>query len=131
MPRTLIIVVAGFVVFASGCAPIEQSQSAGDARPGPCFVGSQLSNFRVEDERTVYVRSRQGDVYRLDTPPGCFDAGTVTVRISSRDRPSNRICIGDQARVEVGRNASTPLACIARVSGPITDSSVSGLPARR
>ena len=124
----ILLAIAG----ASGaCAPVNQPVAAGQSTAAQaCFTGDQVENFRVADSGAVYVRSRQGNVYRLDVPSSCFDAGTTTISVTPDVSVSRRICAGDQARVQVGRSSANPLTCIARVSGPVTDSSVSGLPSR-
>ena len=120
------------VMAASGaCAPIDQPMTTGQSSAAEaCFTGDQVENFRVADSSTLYVRSRQGNVYRLDAPSSCFGPGTTTIGVTPYVSVNPRICVGDQARVQVGTSSAVPLTCIARVSGPVTDSSVSGLPSR-
>ena len=127
LPALIVLVLAG-----AGCAPADPSGLGVDAdlASGRCFRAGQIHTFHVAD-RVAYVRSNQGDVYRLAAPGSCFDAGTASLTVEPYLGVSERLCVGEEARVRVTRTASTPLTCVARVEGPITDSSVSGLPARQ
>jgi len=98
---------------------------------GQCFEGGAVTNFNVQDRQTLYVSSRQNYVFRLDTAPNCFSAGTDSVVITPFGGASSRICTGGQARVSVKQDGAPPLTCIAQVSGPIRDSAISGLPGRK
>lgn len=113
------------------CAPIEGGGSAGpSADVTQCFDSTQVVNFRVENRQQAYIRSQRGHVFRLDTPPNCFDPATSSISLEPDSGASPRMCPGQRVRVNVIDGAVGPRTCIATMTGPITDSSVSGLPGR-
>ncbi|MBA4805157.1 MAG: hypothetical protein H2038_10945 [Brevundimonas sp.] len=129
--RLLLPVIAGLAL--AGCAPVGTGGEASGhmtAATGQCFRASQIHTFSTPDDST-YVRSNQGYVYRLSGPGACFGRGVTSLSLEPTGGVGERICVGEEARVRVVRTDTFPLTCIARVEGPITDSSVSGLPARR
>lgn len=126
------IALAATAAALTGCAGGDGAGTAGTSTltTGQCFRGPDVNNFNVRDEKTLYVLTRQGYVFRVDAPQGCFATGTESVSLTPFTGADPNICVGDQANVRVGRFRSPPLPCVARVSGPITDSSVSGLRGR-
>jgi hypothetical protein len=120
--------VGATLLAVGACAPVDEpSRYTSAENPTRCFTGAEIDNFRVAGESQIYVHSRRGHAYRLDAAPNCFSSSTNSVTVKSAAGASNRICPGDDAEV-VAMNGSIPKTCIARVSGPITDSAVSGFP---
>lgn len=119
---------AAAILALAACAPVDPSPVHASADSGRCFTGSDVDNFRVDDENRMYVHSRRGGAFRFDAPPNCFSASTASISVEPVGGASERICPGDQARVRVTDRSSIALTCIARVVGPITDSAISGLP---
>jgi hypothetical protein len=119
--------VALATVALAGCATYPPNSALAT---GQAFRGDDVDNFNVRDERTLYVSSRQGFVFRLDTNEDCYEIGTEAVSVSPFRGGDPRMMIGDQAVVTVLRTRDLPVSCIATVSGPITDSRASGLRSR-
>ena len=130
--RKISMVLAG-VVALSGCAAGggEVPARSSDLTTGQCFRGDDVNNFNVADRKTVYVSTRQGYVFRLDATGDCFAVGMESVAVAPFQGADPRICVGDQAQVSVGEYRAPSTPCLARVSGPIRDSSVSGLRSRQ
>lgn len=130
MTRMTIVLAAATAL--SGCAAADNGD--GGARQsnlttGQCFRGEDVNNFNIADRQTAYVSTRQGYVFRLTAD--CFEPGTESLSVSPFRGADPRICIGDEADVRVGQFRAPPMPCVARVSGPVTDSSISGLRARQ
>jgi hypothetical protein len=98
---------------------------------GQCFRGDDVNNFNVKDKQTAYVSTRQGYVYRLSAASDCFRTGSIGVSVARFRRGDDGVCIGDIAAVSVGQWRSGATLCLTQVSGPIWDSSISGLRSRR
>jgi hypothetical protein len=130
MTKTAIVFAAAAAALC-GCAAQngEGAVRQSALTTGQCFRGDDVNNFNVADRQTAYVSTRQGHVFRLDG--NCFEPGTESLSVSPFRGADPRICVGDEAAVRVGQFRAPPMPCIARVSGPITDSSVSGLRARQ
>lgn len=132
MTRIAIVLVAATAL--SGCAAADAGGGGGaqasSLTTGQCFRGDDVNNFNVSDRRTAYVSTRQGYVFRLDAPADCFALGTESLSVAPLRGADPRVCVGDEADVRVGQFRAPPLPCVARVAGPITDSSVSGLRSR-
>ncbi len=126
--RTLILLP---ILALAACAPVEGGGSVGaSADATQCFDSSQVANFRVENRQQAYIRSQRGHVFRLDTPPNCFDPATSNFSLEPDSGASARMCPGQRVRVNIIDGAVGPRTCIATMTGPITDSSISGLPGR-
>lgn len=97
---------------------------------GQCFYARDVNNFRVADRQNVYVSTRQGYVFKVSTPPGCFDFSTSRVSVEPYLGASQRICVGQQARVTGGGSGAHPMRCLGQVSGPVSEKEYSGLPNR-
>lgn len=131
MSRKWIALIAAAAAVAACAGPGDAGMTGTSTlATGQCFRGPDVNNFNVRDEKTLYVSTRQGYVFRVDAPQGCFATGTESVSLTPFTGADPNICVGDQANVSVGRFRSPPLPCVARVAGPITDSSVSGLRGR-
>lgn len=118
----------------SGCAAAtggEDGARSSALTTGQCFRGEDVNNFNVADRRTVYVSTRQGYVFRLAAPGDCFDDGMESIAVAPFQGADPRVCVGEQARVSVSEFRAPPTPCLARVVGPVRDSSVSGLRSRQ
>ena len=130
--RNLSIVLAGAMALAGCAAPGGgEAPRTSALATGQCFRGDDINNFNTVDRKTVYVSTRQGYVYRLDAGGDCFSVGMESVAVAPFLGADPRICIGDQAQVSVGEFRAPSTPCLARVSGPIRDSRVSGLRSRQ
>lgn len=115
---------------SAGCAPVNGAETV-QVSEDACFRASQVTSFRIASGQQAYIRTQRGHVFRLDTPANCFDAGTATLAIEPNGGAGPRMCPGTQVRVRIiDSSGSMPKTCIAPLSSPITDSSVSGLPGR-
>lgn len=130
--RKISMVLAGAVALAGCAAPAGDGPTrTSSLTTGQCFRGDDVNNFNTVDRKTVYVSTRQGYVYRLDAGGDCFAVGMENIAVAPFLGADPRICIGDQAQVSVGEYRAPSTPCLARVSGPIRDSSVSGLRSRQ
>lgn len=130
MTRLVCATVAALgVTLLSACASDGTGPSSSLAT-GQSFRGGDVDNFNVKDRQTLYVSSRQGFVFRLDAPQGCYPIGTDSVSVTPLRGGDPRISIGDQAIVRILQGRDVPVNCVATVAGPITDSAVSGLRSR-
>lgn len=126
MNRPLLIAAVALVAGCTGALPdVREGNSAPIG--SRCFRGGDVDNFNVRDRPTAYVSTRQGYVFRLDAPADCFAPGTETLVLTPFAGSDPRVCVGEQARVAAGRSRALPVLCVVHVSGPVTDSRVSGL----
>ncbi len=118
----------------SGCAANgsdNDGRQLSSVASGQCFDGAAVNNFNVKDRRTLYVSTRQGYVYKLQTPADCFSQGTTGVTVSPFSASGPRVCVGGQASTtSAGFRGGVTERCVASVSGPIADSAESGLRSR-
>lgn len=130
--KTLSIALVAAAAVA-GCAAdggADGTRGTSALTTGQCFRGNDVNNFNVRDKQTLYVSTRQGYVFRVDSSAECFSTGMENVSLAPFTGADPRICIGDQAKVAAGQFRAPAQTCIARVSGPITDSRESGLRGR-
>lgn len=118
----------------TGCAANPGAATASamsDRGPDACFRSGEIININIVDERTLYVATQRGYVYRLDAPGGCYVQGASISVGAFPGGPDAGTCAGNQARVAVGGPFRGPSSqCIARITGPFTDSRETGLWAR-
>ena len=122
--------LAATSILVAACASPGDPAVTASANAGQCFFANQIDNFRTDDDGSTYIRSRQGDVFRLVSPAGCTSPAIArSIAVEPYVSNSQRICAGEQARLRIA-TSSQPVTCIASVEGPIMDSAVSGLPNR-
>lgn len=110
---------------AAGCAAnpsAEAPTQVATRSPDACFRNTDIVNVNVADRHTVYIATRRGYVFRLDTPGGCYSQlAPITVGPFTGNRDT-ATCVGAQTTV------ATPSGlCVADVAGPYTDSRTTGL----
>ncbi len=107
---------------AANTAAPSQTQTAYQA-PSACVRTGPVINVNRVDDRTVYVATERGYVFRVDMPSGCPATGVIGAFSSNVET-----CNGSQVRVGAGTMTSRPmLVCVAQITGPYTDSRVTGL----
>ncbi|WP_426036685.1 hypothetical protein [Brevundimonas sp. DC300-4] len=101
-------------------------------RTGQCFRGEEVNNFNVKDGYNAYVSTRRGYVYRLESLGDCFDEGVISLSVPHHRLSNQGICVGEETAVYIAQwRGGIGQQCVARVSGPIRDSRVSGLWSRQ
>jgi hypothetical protein len=118
-------VMAGYATNPSAEMASETASVSADRGPDACFRSGDIINVNIVDDRTLYIATRRGYVYRLDAPGGCYVQGARVSIGAFRGGSDSGACAGNQARIAAG---SSP--CIAQVTGPYTDSRETGLWAR-
>lgn len=102
---------------------VETPAQVANRGPDACFRNTDIINVNMVDEKTLYVATRRGYVYRLNSPGGCFvQLAPVTVGPLHGDRGGVGTCVGARTTV-----ATSGAYCVADVTGPYTDSRQSGL----
>lgn len=128
--RTLVLLP---ILALAACAPMaDRDQGAVTASTaGQCFESGQIINFNVKGSREAYVQSQRNYVFGLTTSADCFSPGVGGLTLAPHNSSGPRMCPGQQVRVRILEGSPVSQTCIATLSGPITDSSVSGLTGRR
>jgi len=125
----LLLAAAGAAAL-SACAPTAANDDGAATAPGArCFYADQVDNFRG-DNQTLYVRTRNKDVFELQTLGYCanidfaFSIGFVP------DASLNRLCTGDFSRILVSGGPTPREPCRVQVVRKLTETEVAALPAR-
>ena len=108
--RLSLAAVAAFTL--AGAAVAQDPPALAGTEPGPdaakperaCFFNRDVRGFAAPDDKTLYLRVRSKDVYRLDLKGRCPDLDWET-RIGLDSRGSSSIC--------------SPIDVDVRVRGPI------------
>ena len=114
----------------AACAPVDEPMdlAATDAA-ARCFRADEVDNFRITDERLIYIHTRRSGAFRLDSSvANCADRAATAIEVEPYVGASHRLCPGEQARVRLTTSSNIPRSCIVRIEGPITDSAISGFP---
>ena len=128
------ITVLGALAGIAACAPTDGAQPASSgfatAAGGPtqCFQPDRVINFRQGDTQQVYLRVFGGGVFQVSSA-GCLDLGsTNAMSITPSIRNSDRLCVGDSARITVLNPSIAQGPCAARVERSLTQAEIDALP---
>lgn len=131
--------IAALIVLSAvaACAPTEggtpdaRFATAAD-RPRQCFEPSRVTNFRRgQTDQQIHVRVLGGGVFELASG-GCFDLGTANgLAISPTIGISDRLCVGDGARVTVLNSTASRGPCQARIVRSLSEAEIEALPSRQ
>jgi hypothetical protein len=92
---------AAAAVLALGASAQPPSGPALAAKPRPsCFWTNRIENFAAHDERNLYLRVGQRDIYQAKLFASCFDINWVH-HIALVSRSSSLICEGPNLDVDV------------------------------
>jgi hypothetical protein len=130
MSRLLLIAAVTGATALSACAPMAANDGAPTAsRSTQCFYANQVDNFRGNDQ-TLYVRTRNKDVFELETFGACSNIDFAFGIAFLPNRGINRLCTGDLTRVVVVGGGEPRAQCRVQVIKKLTDAEVMALPAR-
>ncbi|MBX9616649.1 MAG: hypothetical protein K2X25_13720 [Caulobacteraceae bacterium] len=134
MSRLVALLTAA--VTLSACAPVSTGGSdvtaaAGERAPRQCFQARQIINFREGDAQQIRLRILGGEVFELASA-GCWELGSaMALGVTPASGGSDRLCVGDTARITVA-NAPLPQGpCLARITRVLTPAEVEALPSRQ
>jgi hypothetical protein len=134
MSRALALLTTALLM--AGCAPTGAGSpggmaAAGDSTPRQCFRSSQIRNFRPGGAQQLYIRAQDGAVYGIRAS-ACLELGTTNaMTITPATGPSDRLCVGDSARIDVLGATLRQGPCAARVHRVLTEAEVEALPSRQ
>ena len=120
----------------AACAPTDgvapQSRVAtADGGARQCFVPRQVINFRQGDTQQVYLRVFGGSVFQLSSA-GCFDLDSTNgIAITPSMGISDRLCVGDSARITVSNPTVAQGPCSARVVRSLSEAEIGALPSNQ
>ena len=129
------IPTTAIALFAVACAPAPDSgTTAGVSEAGRCFDADRIANFTVDGQSTIHVRSHRGEVFELKGTGGCPDVDFASALSITPVLPvgPQRICVGQQARVQPLRLAASPGAQVCRfdVTRALSSDEAAALPDR-
>jgi len=132
MRRSIALLIALSAVAA--CAPTEGSTpesriATAENGPRQCFEPRRVTNFRRgATDQQIYVRVLGGGVFEIGSA-GCFDLGTTNaLSITPTIGISDRLCVGDSARITLLNSTASPGPCAARVVRSLTEAEIEAMP---
>lgn len=124
------ILLLALPVALAACAPVGGADPGRSPEPRACFLVQQVTSFRADDGRSVYIRTLDDDVFRLETF-SCSGLDTnLQIGLDAGLGGSSRLCQGDPARLIARDYTSELQSCPARVGSRLTEAEVEALPAR-
>lgn len=130
-----LLILAALPVALAACAPTGQTAATAaveGAAPRPerrCFQGSQVSNFRADDQ-TLYMKVGRRDVYQATVTGDCRDIESAfRIAVVATDGGSS-LCVGDPITVAAPGQTAPAEVCRARLDRQLTAEQVAALPAR-
>lgn len=126
--------VFGALVLGSACGSTASYSAPGapDARR-QCFTPGRIANFAASDNRTLYVRAMDRQVFELATTGACLDLDTADQVAITSFTGSAQLCTGDTANIlatDVAGLTGRPQTCRARVTCVLSADEVAALPSR-
>ena len=132
MRRSIAVLIVLSAVAA--CAPTEFSApesriATADNGPRQCFEPRRVTNFRRgETDQQVYVRVLGGGVFEIASA-GCFDLGSTNgLALTPTIGISDRLCVGDGARITLLNSTASQSPCLARVVRSLSEPEIEALP---
>lgn len=128
-PIALLLALIGL----AACAPTgaDTSPGLGTSAGGPrqCFEPARVINFtRGANPQQVNLRAFGGAVFQVNSA-GCLDlARTNAMAITPTIGVSDRLCVGDSARITVLNPSISQGPCAARVERSLTAAEIEALP---
>jgi hypothetical protein len=102
--------------------------------PPSCFYTRDITNHTIGDDRTLFVRIRNGDVYRLQMTNACLAAATSSDPLVMREPPGvNYACRAVDLDISISRgglSTGIPTPCIVDNMMRLTPAEVAALPDR-
>ncbi len=129
--RLPLILTAALVLTA--CAPMDGAPGGAiadrDRTPQSCFVPSQVVNFRTGRNDALYLRTTRRDVFEVSAG-GCDLDASYGFVITPTAGVSDRLCVGDGARILPSHPTYLQGPCLARIIRSLTPAEVEALPER-
>jgi hypothetical protein len=125
--RRSVAASAATLLSLAAASAVATLPSTASAAGGSCFYTSQWQGWRATDDRTLYIRVRMRDIYRLDLANSCM-IRSPGVHLTIKVRGSMSICspLDLDLRVSQGRHFSTP--CIVKTMTKLTPEEAAALP---
>lgn len=96
------------------------------AQPRQCFYSRMVTSFAAADEKTLYVKVRNRDVYAFEMFGRCPYID-FNQRLALRSRGASRICTGLDAEI-VSRTPTGPQRCPVRSLRKLSPQEIAALP---
>lgn len=123
-----LILLLSAAVGLAALAPAPEAPTSSRAQTARvCFFTQQIDNFRAGDNQTLYIRSRNREVFELQTSGWCQELETSYRLAIVADGGSDRLCEGDRAAITV---PGSPEQCRVQVARRLTAEEVEALPGR-
>ncbi|WEK58243.1 MAG: DUF6491 family protein [Candidatus Brevundimonas phytovorans] len=129
MSRVFPLLLLAGAVALSACAPMSAQDGAQPPARSQCFYTDQVDNFRG-DNQTLYIRTRNKDVFELQTLGYCADIDFAFGIGFVPDASLSRLCTGDFSRILVSGGPTPRQPCRVQVVKKLTEAEVTALPAR-
>jgi Family of unknown function (DUF6491) len=106
----------------------ETAAEAAVARPSACISATDHFTWHADNSRTIYVRTRTDDYYRLDIGGGCSGLGNGGTRLGVRSGKTN-ICAPRDWEVTVTAGGRARRCTVTRIT-PLTPQEVATIPVK-
>ena len=119
MGRSVIAaVLTGAALFSTTTATEAQPRPPA-SRPPQCFSARNWEGWRAADDRSMYIRVRMHDIYRVDFAGSCSTLSWPGVHLVTVFRGSDEICAPIDFDLKVADGHGIPSPCIVSRITPV------------
>ena len=129
MPRMLPLLLIAGATALSACAVSGTRPGQSGTGERQCFYSDRVDNFRG-DNQTLYVRTRNKEVFELKTLGYCDNIDFAFGIAFLPNSGINRLCTGDLSRIIVAGGGTPRDQCRVQVVKKLTEAEVAALPSR-
>lgn len=118
---------AATVLFLS--TPVAGADPAPAAKPSGCFFARDFENWKAPDAKTIYIRVRMHDYYRLDLTGSCSALLWPDSHLITRFHGTDTVCTRLDWDLKVSQGMhSIPEACIVKSMTALTPEEAAAIP---
>jgi hypothetical protein len=131
MKNALLFATTISALLLGACVATAQPQAAPMPVPAKrCFVINQLEGWRAPDAKTIIIRVRMSDYYRLDLSASCSLLTTPGAHLITKTSGPDTVCsaVDWDLAVSQGPPGNIPEHCIVKAMTRLTPDEVAAIP---
>jgi len=128
MRNSAILVALTGAALLSTSTAIEAQPRPPASAPPRCFSAHDWEGSKSSDDRSMYIRVRGHDIYRIDFAGGCPGVSWPGNHIVSVFRGGDEVCAPLDLDLKISDGHGIPTACIVSRITPIPYAEVAAMP---
>ena len=123
----IVAVLTGVALFSTTSA-IEAQPKPAASGPPRCFSAHDWDGWKAKDDRSMYIRVRMHDIYRVEFAGGCPNLRWPDMHLVTVFRGSDEICSPLDLDLKVSDGHGIPTPCIVSRITPVSYAETATIP---